>query len=272
MDKLAQQINSDKNFKNEAYQYMKQEFNKERAKPIEERDFEKLERLSSEMCELLDGGVPHSSEDSKARLFEKMAEKDRKNNISMRRFKKIIPAIIVAATLMAANCISVLAWNMNIVSAIIEITKGGFSVDFGESEAEVIELPTSEDDPYGIIAECAKYDIYPETPHYLPEGFMLTKVTTNVNESFANTVRFIFENDKRNFSLTYTRYWSDIPKVVIPSDHYNISETEVNGSPAIVSKEDDQYTIMYLKDKTEFYMFAVDVPYDECEKIVESIK
>ncbi len=46
----------------------------------------------------------------------------------------------------------------------------------------------------------------------------------------------------------------------------------MNGSSAIVSKEDNQYTIMYLKGKTEFFMFSVDVPYDECEKIVASIK
>ncbi len=272
MDKLAQQINSDKNFKSEAYQYMNQEFDKERAKPIEERDFEKLERLSSEMCELLDGGVPHSSEDSKARLFEIISEKDRKNKVSMRRFKKIIPAIIVAATLMAANCISVLAWNMNIVSAIIEITKGGFSVDFGKNEAEVIELPTSEDDPYGIIAECAKYDIYPETTHYLPEGFVLCLNTSNVS-SHSNYAKFVFRNaDNQSITFTFTRYWDNVDKTGIPSDDFNITETMVNGKSAIVSKEDNQYTITFQSEKTVFLMFTQDVPYEICEEIVNSIK
>lgn len=101
---------------------------------------------------------------------------------------------------------------------------------------------------------------------------MLTEVSTNVNGNYADTVRFIFENGKKNFSLSYTKYHNEIPSTLIPSDHYNISETEINGSPAIISKEDDQYTITYLNGKTKFYMFAVDVPYDECEKIIASIK
>lgn len=101
---------------------------------------------------------------------------------------------------------------------------------------------------------------------------MLTEVITNINEDVENSVRFIYHNGKQSFSLCFTKYHNEIPKVVIPSDHFNISETNVNGSPAIISREDDQYTIMYLKGKTEFYMFATDVPYDECEKIIASIK
>ncbi len=99
-----------------------------------------------------------------------------------------------------------------------------------------------------------------------------TDVDINVNKDHANTVRFIYWKDNQNFSIDYTRYWNEVDRIGIPSDHYNISETEVNGSPAIVSKEDNQYTITYQKDKTVFFMFAQDVPYDECEKIVESIK
>ena len=161
---------------------------------------------------------------------------------------------------------------MNIVSAVIEFSRGGFAVDFGKNEHEVVELPTSENDPYGFIAKLAEYDIEFETPHYIPEGFVLTEVSTNVDEGFANTVRFLYEKDKQCLSLAFKRFYDEIPDIGIPSDHYNISETEVNGSPAIVSKEDDQYTITYEKDKIVFVMFSVDVPYDECEKIVVSIK
>ncbi len=67
---------------------------------------------------------------------------------------------------------------MNIVSAIIDFTKDGFSVDFGRDEMTIIELPTSDDDPYGFIAKLAEYDIEFETPHYIPEGFVLTEVDT----------------------------------------------------------------------------------------------
>lgn len=273
MKKIAQQINSDKNFTNEAYRYMKQEFDKERAKPFEERDFDKLERLSSEMCELLDGSTEQYAENGMTRLFEKIAVKeDRKSKFSSRKIRKYIPAVILAATLAAMNCISVLAWDMNIVSAVIEFSKGGFSVDFEKNEREVIELPTSDDDPYGIIAKLAEYDIEFETPHYIPEGFVLTDIDTNVNENYANIVSFTFNKGDKAISIDYTRYWNDVSQIGIPSDHFNISETQVNGSSAIVSKEDNQYTITYQKDNIVFLMFTQDVPYDECEKIVKSIR
>ncbi|MDE6502252.1 MAG: DUF4367 domain-containing protein, partial [Ruminococcus sp.] len=143
--------------------------------------------------------------------------------------------------------------------------------DFGK-QPEEIYLPKSEDDPYGFIAKLAEYGIEFETPHYIPEGFVLTEVSTNVNENVANSVRFLYEYKQQTISLSYKIFWNDVSNIVIPSDHYNISETEVNGSPAIISKEDDQYTITYQNGKTVFVMFTVDVPYDECEKIVASIK
>lgn len=197
----------------------------------------------------------------------------RQRKIKRIRFPKWAVSLSAACVmLLCANCISVFAWDMNIVSAVIEFTKGGFSVDFGKNEYEVIELPTSENDPYGLIAKLAEYDIEFETPHYIPEGFVLTEVNTNVNEEIWNTVRFIYRNDRQNFSIDFTSYYDYVPKTVIASDHYNISEINVNGSPAIVSKEDNQYSITYQKNKTVFFLFSQDVPYDECEKIVESIK
>ncbi|MDE5772186.1 MAG: DUF4367 domain-containing protein [Ruminococcus sp.] len=273
MKKLVQQINSDKNFTNEAYGYMKQEFDKERAKPFEERDFDKLERLSSEMCELLDGNVGQTADNGMERLFERIAEREHgKGKTSARKIRKFVPAVILAAALAAMNCISVLAWDMNIVSTMIEFTKGGFSVDFVKKEHEVIELPTSEDDPYGIIAECAKYDIYPETPYYLPEGFVLTETINNINENVSNFVGFIYKKDNQIIRIDYERFWNDFGNTVIPSDKYNLSETTVNGKNAVISKEDNQYTIIFVNDDTLFVMFTQDVSYDECEKIVESIK
>ena len=197
----------------------------------------------------------------------------RQRKIKRIRFPKWAVAVSAACVvLIGANVFSVSAWDMNIFSAIIEFTKGGFSVDFIKNEYEVIELPTSENDPYGIIAECAKYEIYPETPHYLPEGFELIDTSANVNEDFSNIASFTFAKDNMLIGFEFERYWHDTGKMVIPSDKYNISETNVNGNPAIVSKEDNQYTITFMNGKTSFLMFTQDVPYDECEKIVASIK
>ena len=267
MKDLADKINVDKEFTVEAYSCIKTELDRETSKPLRKRDFDRIEQLTSQFAEL----SGYDTSDNTDRLYERIRSYERAAKKPVNIFKRFIPVLCCFVLVFTANCLSVAAWNMNIVLAVIEFTKSGFAVDFSKPKEE-IHLPTSEDDPYGFIAKLAEYDIEIETPHYIPEGFVLTKVDTNINENFTDTVRFIFEKGKENFSLSYTKYYNEIPKILIPSDHYNISETDINGSPAIISKEDYQYTIVYLKGKTKFYMFSVDVSYDECEKIIESIK
>ena len=87
----------------------------------------------------------------------------------------------------------------------------------------------------------------------IPDGFVLTTIDTNHND-IEQSVRFIFENNKENFSIGYTKYFNEIPKIGIPSDHCNISETEVNGSTAVVSKEDDQYYNLPERQERIFYV------------------
>ncbi len=269
MKKLSEKINADKHFKSEAYLYMKQQLDEETAKPLRKRDFEKIEQLTESMSELLDDTDTDCSEGI-SKLYSRIEQEKIGNRKAIRVIKKFFPVICCAVVILAANCISVAAWNKNIVSAVIEFTKGGFSVTFDKKD--VVELPTSENDPYGIIGECAKYDVYSETPYYLPKGFELDSIETNINEEYANAVSFRFINGDKSICMEFIRYWGEIGQIGIPSDDFNISEIEVNGCPAIVSKEDNQYTITYQTDKTVFFMFTQDITYDECEKIVESIK
>lgn len=268
MKELADKLNADKHFKSEACQFMKRQLDEETAKPLRKRDFDKIEQLTNAISELLDD-TDYSEGISK--LYSRIEQEKIKRKKPVGKLKKFLPAVCCAILILAANCISVATWNTNIVSAVIKFTKGGFSVDFNNNESTV-ELPKSENDPYGIIAECAKYDIYPETPFYLPDGFELEHISSNINENVSSIVRFVFKNGNQSISFDFERFQNDVGQIGIPSDHYNISETEVNGCPAIVSKEDNQYTITYQKDKTVFFMFTQDVSYDECEKIVESIK
>lgn len=267
MKDLADKINADREFTMEAYSYIKSELDKETSKPLRKRDFDRIEQLTSQLAELSGDNIPDNTD----RLYDRIRSYERAAKKPVNVFKRFVPVLCCFVLVFTANCVTVAAWDMNIVSTIIEFTKSGFSVNFAE-QPEEIHLPTSEDDPYGFISKLAEYDIELETPHYIPEGFVLTRIDTNINENYADEVCFIFEKGKQNFSLSYTKYHNEIPKILIPSDHYNISETEVNSSPAIISQEDDQYTIVYLNGKVKFCMFSADVPYSECEKIVASIK
>jgi len=67
-------------------------------------------------------------------------------------------------------------------------------------------------------------------------------------------------------------FTGEIGKMGIPSDNFNISETKVNGHIAIISKEDNQFTITYQADNIVTCIFTQDVDYSECDKIIASIK
>ncbi|MDE6034837.1 MAG: DUF4367 domain-containing protein [Ruminococcus sp.] len=265
MKDLAYKINADKEFTMEAYSYIKTELDKETSKPLRKRDFERIELLTSQLAEL-SGDAPNNTD----RLYERIRSYDRESKKPVNIFKRFVPVLCCFGLIFTANCVSVAAWNMNIVSAVIEISKGGFAIDFGKPKEE-IHLPTSKDDPYGFIAKLAEYDIKFETPHYIPKGFSLGNVEYNEN-SAKTSILFEFYNGKQSISVYYDNFHNEVGQTGIPSDHFNISETEVNGCPAIISKEDNQYTITYQRDKTVFFMFTRDVSYDECEKIVKSIK
>lgn len=270
MKDLAEKINADREFTMEAYNYIRSELDKETTKPLRKRDFDRIEQLTAQLNELT-GDNSDSEQPDTSELYKRIRNYEKTSKKPFSVMKRFAPVLCCMVLVLAANCITVLAYDMNIISAVIKFTQGGFSVDFG-NQPEKIVLPTSEDDPYGFIAKLAEYDIEFETPHYIPDGFVLTDVDTNVNENFSSSVSFHYENDKQKFILSYDKYLKAVPDIVIPSDEYNLSETEVNGSTAIISKEDNQYTITYQKDKTNFVMFAVDVPYDECDKMVASIK
>lgn len=269
---LADKIFSDSGFESEAAQEIEKMIDDEMAKPEKNRDYSKVKELTAAYCEIT-GANKHLDEFTADKMLSNIKERSAKSKPKhTKKYRALMSLAAAAVVMIGINCFSVFAFDMNIISAIIRLTEGGFTVNF-KDESSQISLPTSENDPFGFIAECAKYDVYlEETPHYLPEGFVLTNIEPNVNENYTNTVSFIFKKGNQSIAIDYIRYWNDVGQICIPSDHYNISETEVNGYPAIISKEDNQYTITYQKDKTVFFLFCKDVSYDECDKIVQSIK
>ncbi|MDE6679042.1 MAG: DUF4367 domain-containing protein [Ruminococcus sp.] len=267
MKDFADKINANKEFTVEAYNYIKTELDRETSKPLRKRDFDHIEQLTSQLAEL--SGDDYTP-DNTNRLYERIRSYENIAKKPVNIFKRFVPVLCCFVLIFTANCVSVATWDMNIVSSVIEISKGGFAVDFGKPKKE-IHLPTSEDDPYGFNAKLAEYDIEFETPHYIPKGFNLGNVEYNEN-SAKTSILFEFYNGKQSISVYYDNFHNEVGQTGIPSDHFNISETEVNGCPAIISKEDNQYTITYQRDKIVFFMFTRDVSYDECEKIVKSIK
>lgn len=255
------------------YKYLcelKSELDKEINKPIKKRDLNKIEELTRSIRELTDSeqDIRQRTEEGISAIMERAANERRAGGFRFRRLATALCVCFVAV--IGLNLISFRAWGTNIVSALVEIKKGTISVDFGKQKQDVIDLPTSDDDPYGIKAKCAEYDLYPETPKYLPDNFELVHIEVKQRNSF-KTIAFYYKNNSITLVLQY-QYSKDEPSIRIPSDLYNITEEMINEHTVYISKEDDQFTATYMYDDIIHFIYAESLDYDECKKVIESFE
>lgn len=258
-------------FEKDALAEITKALDEEIAKPAANRDYDKIKELTDAYTYL--SGKEDFVQEATERGIQKLTTQTRKPRIRMTKRIRIMIAVACATlVLLTANAFTVAAWDMDVFTAIIHFTKDSFSVDFPESEA--VELLTSEDDPYGIKAECVKYGMEVEAPTYLPEGFVLKEVKQHVNSEDVTTIYFhFFRNEQEVIVIDYQLY-DDISNnnSVFPSDNFNLSEISVNGKTAIVSKEDDQYTIVWTDGNMQTIIYTYNLDYEESDKIVASLK
>lgn len=260
-------LNSDleKDALNEINQILEEELSK---KPSE-RDYDKIAELTKAYSELSD--EENFIHEATERGIRQLTEKERNQpRIHMtRKLRLWLTAGIAAVVMLTANMLSVAAFHQNVFSVVVNYVKKGFSIE--PPETEKIELPTSQDDPYGIIAECAKYDLYPETLHYLPEGFVLENIEV-FDEDVAKRLTFRYKKNNESIFINYAELHDFNFKSGIPSDHFNLEEIQVNGKSAITSKEDGQFTLIYYDGNMEYIISTNHLDYGECDKIVASIR
>ena len=257
------------NLERDALDEIKKMLEEEFLKKPSERDYNKIEELTRTYSELSDeeNFIHQATERGIRQLTEQNVKRPR---IHMtRKLRLWLTAGVAAVVMLTANIVSVAAFHRNLFSVIVNYTKNGFSI--GYPETEKIELLTSQDDPYGIIAECAKYDLYPETPHYLPEGFVLENIEV-FDEDVAKRLTFHYRKNNESIFINYAELHDFNFKSGIPSDNFNLEEIQVNGKSAITSKEDGQFTLIYYDGNMEYIISTNHLDYGECDKIVASIK
>ena len=260
-------LNSD--LERDALNEINQMLEEELSKKPSERNYDKIEEFTKAYSELSDEeDFIHEAAERGIRQLTEQNEKHHRIYMT-RNLRLWLTAGVAAAVMLIANAVSVAAFHQNVFSVVVNYTKNGFSI--GYPETEKIELPTSQDDPYGIIAECEKYGLHVESPTYIPEGFVPVEVKKHENSS-CKEVSIRFENGENRLLFKYTELYDFNFKTNIPSDHFNLEEIQVNGKPAITSKEDGQYNLIYYDGNMEYLMYSNSLPYEECEKIVASIK
>ena len=245
---------------------------KELAKPYKKRDYDKIEELLNEYTRM--NGIEEQIQKASEIGIQRAIAKTKTEKLRVRKCRPLLAVVCLAIVMAILNTISVVAFDMNAFSFIVHVADGGFSVDFFSKEVpseSVIQIPVSEDDPYGMIAECAKNGIYPETPHYLPEGFALENIEI-FDRDVAKRLAFNYRRNNEFIVIYYTELYDFNFKSGIPSDHFNLEKIQVNGKSAIISKEDGQFTLIYYDNNMEYVIATNHLDYNECDKIVASIK
>jgi len=247
--------------------------NCELKKPAILIDSKLVDNLTYVLCSKEKLKVAPASDEEISEIVQNIVSNERKAVRKKQRIACKISAC-AAALLIGLNVCTVSAYNENIFSLLVEFTKGGVLVQFNKPQKEEIIIPISPDDPYGIIAKCKENGIENiETPHYLPEGFILTEFEADTENDYCHFVGFTYENGDQLISLSFDEFLDGIPEEIgIPSDEHNISEIEINGHPAIMSMEDNQMIVIFNLGKKIVEIFTQDVDYSECDKILESYR
>lgn len=259
------------NFEQEALGELNRMLDEEMAKPHKMRDYAKIEEISRACAAVM--GDAEQEKEAMQQGYETLTAALHKPRIRMTgRIKAAAVLASAAAVLVGANIFTVTAYNMNLFSALVKITNGGFALN--PQPQETAELPTTAEDPYGIKAECAKYGITDVlAPTYLPESFTLGILNQETIEDHLNSIDFTFyDADGNLIQILYNQWDNETLHGNTPCDDYNLTETEIDGNPAIISKEDGQYVLVFRNDtnlETQIWMDGVD--YEECDKIVASL-
>ena len=259
------------NFEQEALGELNRMLDEEMAKPHKMRDYAKIEEISRACAAVM--GDAEQEKEAIQHGYETLTAALHKPRIRMTGRIKAAAVLASAAVLMVgANIYTVAAYDMNLFSALVKIVDGGFALN--PQPQENVELTVTADDPYGIKAECAKYGITEIlAPTYLPEGFVLSNVAQNSVEDYLTDICFDFyDADRNSIQILYTQWDNETLYGNTPCDDYNLTETEIDGNPAIISKEDDQYVLVFRNDtnlETQIWMDGVD--YEVCDKIVASL-
>ncbi len=237
-------------------------------KPVTQQNFDLIDEITETICEIRkENEFIEAKSRSGIEYLKKQTEPVCKKS-KLKKWCTILGSCV--AVVLVLNVASISAFGKNVFSTAYQIVKGGINIDMDKEEA--IELSAESDDPYGMKAKCAEYDMYPLTPTYIPEGFELVNLFEEKNEVFAHII-FQYKDSgiKLNFDFCQYKEGEEIPPIGIPTDTYNIMEKKVNGRTMYILKEDNQFTATFQEDNMVYVVSAIDCNYDECQKVIESL-
>lgn len=247
---------------------LKKNLAEEMSKPTDERDenlISELEEMISKTEEEIISASKKRSLESVMKMLDEYEEPKRP-----KMYKRIFAAAACLLVVLGLNTASLKVFGQNMFSAAYQLYKGGVFISSESGDIEGIVV--SESDPYGMKAKCAEYGFFPDTPSYIPDGFVLEKISEE-SDDYRDSIIFSYrkENVILNFFFMNYKTNEETPPIGIPSDTYNVTEEQINGHTTYLSKEDKQFTAVFIEKRIKHTIFSEDLNYDECQAILESM-
>lgn len=244
---------------------MKKNLAEEMGKPTDERDDNLISELEYMISKTEEEIISTSKKRSLESIMKMLDEYEEPKHTKL--YKRLSIAAACLLVFWGMNTVSMKTFGQNMFSAVYQLTKGGITISTNQSDDNGNIF--SESDPYGMKAKCAEYGFFPDTPSYIPDGFVLDDISVE-SDDYVDSIIFYYKKDDIILNFIFTNYKTndEIPSFIIPTDTYNIIEEQINGHTTYILKEDKQFTAVFMDKRIKYRMFAEDLDYDECQKIL----
>lgn len=245
---------------------LQKDLNEEISKSAEERDESYIAELEEMIAQTEEELIDARKKRSLDNIMKMLDEYKEPKHIKLYKNLSIVAACLLV--ILGLNTASLKVFGQNMFSTAYQLTKGGISISTNDSD----EIVTSESDPYGMKAKCAEYGFFPDTPTYIPDGFILDYVAEESTDEF-DIVYFYYKKNNVALNILFTNYKENviISPIGFPTDTYNVTEECIDDKKVYILKEDGQFTASYIEKRIKYRIFADGLDYDECHKILESL-
>lgn len=211
-------------------------------------------------------------EKQKSIIIDQVKAKHEKRS-SLTRLTRVAAVFCISVlTLFLINTVSVQAFQVNLFDGIVELGKGVLKFDFSKDNGKPLELNTTDEDPYGLIQECKKYQIDPLLPTYIPSEFKVYNFQVEEAEELRKDIAILFKKDNTTISFDITLYQnSNIPELITPNKSQQIQKKIINGFEMYLSTEGESYEAVFRIDNTTYTVTAT-IEQEEFIRILESMK
>lgn len=247
---------------------LKRNLIEEMNKPGDERDEALIAELNEMIAQTEKELINASKKRSLNNIMKMLDEYEKPKHTKL--YKRLCIAAACLLVFLGLNTASMKVFGQNMFSATYQLAKGGITISTEKPENN--DIVTSPSDPYGMKAKCAEYGFFPDTPSYIPDGFVL-KTVSEESDYRMDSIIFAYRKDDIILNFFYANYKNsdETPPFSLPTETYNVTEEQVNGHTTYILKEDKQFTATYIEKKIKYNIFAEGLDYNECQKILYSL-